>query len=282
MNNMTSIHSQALNLSPTDADIQSSNAEAAQLSGKYIEPQPPDGPNMTTEHDDVVAFLASHAENAPMAKVAAEAAASKPRGFSIQFPTFFSRNEKPARKEIPQGIDITPPNPALRGKPVNDMQYIDPTAFASRSSIDSISDSEDRLAVLAAEAKVPKAPIPIQNLNGSSLSIDSQDMHSNPLEGREGILQDMATKNRQERKHFPELRAQLQFRAHGRSLSVSGAERNIYKKIRKQAQQINTDKGSESDVVRNNQTLRRREIRSHVNKRETTSSESESESPTAS
>jgi hypothetical protein len=156
------------------------------------------------------------------------------------------------------GIDTTPPNRALRGKPVQAPSFI-PLRDRSQGSLESGQDSPPRQiddsVETSPELSAHASPTPFDHLPENATG----EQFSRATTGQiyRNALKDVAAKNKREGKSFPQTRAKFALHIEGLSLSPEGVVKNLIN--RELAARAKEDPGPHSpDSPQQNRNLRLR------------------------
>jgi hypothetical protein len=126
------------------------------------------------------------------------------------------------------GIDTTPPNRALRGKPVQAPRFI-PLRDRSQGSLESGQDSPPRQiddsVETSPELLAQASPTPFDHLPANATG--EQFSRATTEQIYRDALKDVAAKNKREGKSFPKIRAKFALHTQGLSLSPEGVVKNL-------------------------------------------------------
>jgi hypothetical protein len=220
--------------------------------------EPTKAENTTGSDSSSLAVIGQYAEQGPSSM----AGPSSPLSPTKFFPRIL-RKPDPQQQQLPPGINTAQPNRALRGTPVNDTVYIRPKredSSDSESSTGSLGSHQEPHASLETipDPKGHTEADPARLLGGKDIAYKS-------------VIADMAAKNRNERRLFPETRAKLALLAHAGTFSGSRAIDKL-----SQSSQRETDPNVQKDEGRNNRNLRQRELNELARKQTNLSSDSDS------
>lgn len=220
--------------------------------------EPTKADNTTGSYSSSLAAIRQYAEQGPSSM----AGPSSPVSPKNLLPKIL-RKQDPPQQQLPSGINTAPPNRALRGTPVNDTVYIRPKREDS-------SDSESSTGSLGSHQEPHASLETIPDPKGHR-EVDPSTLLGGKDIAYKTVIEEMAERNRNERRLFPETRAKLALRAQAGTFSASRAIDKL-----SQSSQRETDPEVQRDEERDNRNLRRRELNKLTQKQTDLSSDSDS------